>query len=81
MELRVSLPDGDVALLDYARKNGMGSRSATLHGQIRSVDCARLGPPVARLGTELVRLADGALRLHLALRTSPCEPGPVNLAL
>lgn len=36
MKLSVSLPNGDVAILDeHARKTGLGSRSAAIHQAIR----------------------------------------------
>ena len=45
MKLSVSLPDEDVQFLDeYARSQGIASRSAVLHRALRHLRAAELGP-------------------------------------
>lgn len=46
--MSVSLPDDDVHFLDeYARAQGVGSRSAVLHKAVRLLRASELGPAYA----------------------------------
>jgi mRNA interferase MazF len=50
-----------------AAGTGLPKDSKAHAEQVRSVDVTRLGPPVGRLGPELMERLDDALRLHLSL--------------
>ena len=53
MKVSVSLPDEDVEYLDdYARSQGLSSRSAALHKAVRLLRASELGPAYEDAWTE-----------------------------
>ena len=53
MKVSVSLPDEDVEYLDdYARSQGLNSRSAALHKAVRLLRASELGPAYEDAWTE-----------------------------
>lgn len=62
MKISVSLPDEDIEFLDrYARENGIGSRSATLHDAVRLLRAAQLEDAYAAAWQEWADSGDSDL--------------------
>lgn len=62
MKVSVSLPGEDVQFLDeYAREQGLVSRSAALHRAVRLLRTAELGGPYEAAWIEWAAEDDGAL--------------------
>lgn len=62
MKLSVSLPDEDVAVLDeFARRRGLGSRSAAVHHAVAMLRHPDLEDDYERAWTEWVASGDEAL--------------------
>jgi Arc/MetJ-type ribon-helix-helix transcriptional regulator len=61
MKVSVSLPADDVRFLDeYARDQGLGSRSAALHQAVRQLRAAELAADYGEAWDEWVRSGDAA---------------------
>ena len=62
MKVSVSMPDEDVQFLDeYAKEQGLGSRSAALHRAVRLLRTAELAGTYEAAWDEWAAKADGTL--------------------